>query len=211
MYDPWYNYWTSSSSKARYSKTNGSCTATMPSKVSLSSTTDSSLLCSSSNFTKSRAMSAKSLNSQNFSSFSNSWRFQEAIGLVNLQLGENVAARNLNVMFPFWTFTIQYTGVSRSLNAHLQVVILDNNRSLSRIATWAFLKECKMASTAALQVQVHEAGGLQRRQAGTAFADLLSAMEALPEAFLAGKSWIFITELRLLHLWVHSSPVMLGC
>ena len=28
-----------------------------------------------------------------------------------------------------------------------------------------------MASTAALQVQVHEAGGLQRRQAGTAFAD----------------------------------------
>ena len=40
-----------------------------------------------------------------------------------------------------------------------------------------------MASTAALQVQVHEAGGLQRRQAGTAFADLLSAMEALPEAF----------------------------
>ena len=68
-----------------------------------------------------------------------------------------------------------------------------------------------MASTAALQVQVHEGGGLQRRQAGTAFADLLSAMEALPEAFLAGKSWIFITELRLLHLWVHSSPVMLGC
>ena len=36
-----------------------------------------------------------------------------------------------------------------------------------------------MASTAALQVQVHEAGGLQRRQAGTAFADLLSATEAL--------------------------------
>ena len=35
-----------------------------------------------------------------------------------------------------------------------------------------------MASTAALQVQVHEAGGLQRRQASTAFADLLSAMEA---------------------------------
>ena len=50
-----------------------------------------------------------------------------------------------------------------------------------------------MASIAAVQVQVHEAGGLQRRQAGTAFADLLSAMEALPEAFLAGKSWIFIT------------------
>ena len=48
-----------------------------------------------------------------------------------------------------------------------------------------------MASTAALQVQVHEAGGLQRRQAGTAFADLLSAMEALPEAFLAGKARIF--------------------
>ena len=68
-----------------------------------------------------------------------------------------------------------------------------------------------MASTAALQVQVHEAGGLQRRQAGTAFADLLSAMEALPEAFLAGKSWIFRTELCLLHLWVSSSPVMLGC
>ena len=61
------------------------------------------------------------------------------------------------------------------------------------------------------QVQVHGAGGLQRRQAGTAFADLLSAMEALPEAFLAGKSRIFITELRLLHLWVHSSPIMLGC
>ena len=96
-------------------------------------------------------------------------------------------------------------------NAHLQVVILDNDRSLSGITTWAFLKECKMASTAALQVQVHEAGGLQRRQAGTAFADLLSAMEALPEAFPAGKSWIFITELLLLHLWVHSSPVMLGC
>ena len=56
-----------------------------------------------------------------------------------------------------------------------------------------------MASTAELQVQVHEAGGLQRWQAGTAFADLLSAMEALPEAFLAGKSWTFITELRLLH------------
>ena len=89
--------------------------------------------------------------------------------------------------------------------------IMHTCRSLSQITTWAFLKECKMASTAALQVQVHEAGGLQRRQAGTAFADLLSAMEALPEAFLAGKSWIFITELRLLHLWVHSSPVMLGC
>ena len=28
-----------------------------------------------------------------------------------------------------------------------------------------------MASTAALQVQAHEAGGLQPRQAGTAFAD----------------------------------------
>ena len=77
-------------------------------------------------------------------------------------------------------------------NAHVQVVIpdndlviLDNDRSLSRITTWAFLKECKMASTAALQVQVHEAGGVQRRQAGTAFADLLSAMEALPEALLA--------------------------
>ena len=61
-------------------------------------------------------------------------------------------------------------------NAHLQVVILDNDRSLSRITTWAFLKECKMASTAALQVQVHEAGGHQRRQAGTAFADLLCAI-----------------------------------
>ena len=58
---------------------------------------------------------------------------------------------------------------------------------------------------------MHEAGGPQRREAGTAFADLLSAMEALPEAFLVGKSWIFITELRLLHFWVHSSPVMLGC
>ena len=68
-----------------------------------------------------------------------------------------------------------------------------------------------MASTAALRVQVHKAGGLQRRQAGTACADLLNAMEALPEAFLVGKPWIFITELRLLHLWVHSSPVMLGC
>ena len=41
-----------------------------------------------------------------------------------------------------------------------------------------------MASTAALQVQAHEGGGLQRRQAGTAFADLLSAMDSLPEAFL---------------------------
>ena len=96
-------------------------------------------------------------------------------------------------------------------NAHLQVVFLDNDRSLSRITTWAFLKECKMASTAARQVQVHEVGGLQRRQASTAFADLLSAMEAQPEAFLPGNSRIFITELRLLHLWVHYSPVMLGC
>ena len=86
-------------------------------------------------------------------------------------------------------------------NAHLQVVILDNDRSLSRITTWAFLKECKMAFTAALQVQVHEGGGLQRRQAGTTFADLVSAMEVLPEAFLVGKSWVFITEL----------PAMLGC
>ena len=68
-----------------------------------------------------------------------------------------------------------------------------------------------MASTAALQVQVHEAGGLQRRQPGTAFVDLLSAMEALSEAFLVGKSCVFITELRVLHLWVNSSPVMLGC
>ena len=58
---------------------------------------------------------------------------------------------------------------------------------------------------------MHEAGGLQRRQAGTAFADLLSVMEALPEAFLVGKSWVFITELRVLHLWVNSSLVMLGC
>ena len=68
-----------------------------------------------------------------------------------------------------------------------------------------------MASTAALQVQVHKPGGLQRQQAGTAFADLLSAMEALPEAFLAEISWLFITELHVLHLWVNSSPVMLGC
>ena len=68
-----------------------------------------------------------------------------------------------------------------------------------------------MASTAALQVQVHEVGWLQRRQADTAFADLLSAMEAQSEAFLAGKSWVFITELHALHLWVDSSPVMLGC
>ena len=73
-------------------------------------------------------------------------------------------------------------------NAHLQVVV--------QITTWAFLKECKpmMASlAAALQVQVDKAGGLQ---AGTAFSDLLSAMEALSEAFLAGKSWVFITELH---------------
>ena len=61
-------------------------------------------------------------------------------------------------------------------------------------------------------VEVHEAGGLQCRQAaGAEFADLLSAMEALPEAFLAGKSWVFITELHVLHLWVSSSPDMLGC
>ena len=45
-----------------------------------------------------------------------------------------------------------------------------------------------MAFTAALQMQVHEAGGLQRQQAGTPFADLLSAMETLPEAFIAGKN-----------------------
>ena len=90
-------------------------------------------------------------------------------------------------------------------------LIMRTCRSLSRITTWAFLKECKMASTAALQVQVHEAGGLQRRQAGAAFADLLSAMEALPEAFLAEKSWVFITELQVLHLWVNSSPIVLGC
>ena len=57
--------------------------------------------------------------------------------------------------------------------------------------------------TAALKVQVHEAGGLQRRQAGRAFADLLSAMEALPEAFLAGKSLVLITDLRVLHLLVN--------
>ena len=44
------------------------------------------------------------------------------------------------------------------------------------------------------------------RQAGTAFADLLSAMEALPEAFLAGKSWVFIRELHVLHLWVNFQP-----
>ena len=68
-----------------------------------------------------------------------------------------------------------------------------------------------MASTAALQVQVHEVGGLQHRQAGTAFADLLSAMEALSEAFLARKSLVFMTELHVLHLWVNSSSVMLGC
>ena len=68
-----------------------------------------------------------------------------------------------------------------------------------------------MASAAALQVQVHEAGGLQRRQAGTAFANLLSAMEALPEAFLARKSPVFVTELHVLYLWVSSSPVMLSC
>ena len=48
--------------------------------------------------------------------------------------------------------------------------IWDDDRSLSGITTWTFSKECKMASTATLQVQVHEAGGLQRRQAGTAFA-----------------------------------------
>ena len=36
-------------------------------------------------------------------------------------------------------------------------------------------------------------------------------METLPEAFLAGKSWDFTTELHVLHLWVNSSPAMLGC
>ena len=98
------------------------------------------------------------------------------------------------------------------INAHLHVLIY-NDLSLSRITTWAFLKECKIASTAALQVQVHEAGGLQRRQAGAAFADLLSAMdpEDLSEAFLAGKSWVFITELHVPHLWVNSSRAMLSC
>ena len=95
--------------------------------------------------------------------------------------------------------------------APVQVVILDNDRSLSRITSWAFLKQCKMASTAALQVQVRGVVGLQRCQAGTAFADLLGAMEALLEAFLAGKSWVFLAELHVLHLWVNSSPVMLGC
>ena len=48
-------------------------------------------------------------------------------------------------------------------------------------------------------MQVHEAGGLQRQQAGTAFVDL-SAIETPSEAFLAGKFWVFITELRVLHL-----------
>ena len=50
----------------------------------------------------------------------------------------------------------------------------------------------------------------KRRQAGrsTTFADLLSAMEILPHAFfVAGKSWVFITELCELHLRVNSSPV----
>ena len=68
-----------------------------------------------------------------------------------------------------------------------------------------------MASTAALQVQGHVAGGLQRRQAGTAFADLLSAMEALLEACLAEKSFVFITDLQVLHFWVDSSLVMVSC
>ena len=67
-----------------------------------------------------------------------------------------------------------------------------------------------MASTPALQVQVHEAVGLQPRQAGTAFADLLSAMEALREAFLAGKSWVFTKELHVILVSVNSSPVVLG-
>ena len=53
-----------------------------------------------------------------------------------------------------------------------------------------------MASTAALPVQVHEAGGLQRREAGAAFVDLLNAMEALLEAFLADKSCVFINILQ---------------
>ena len=67
-----------------------------------------------------------------------------------------------------------------------------------------------MASIAALQVQVHDAGGHQRQKDGASSADLLSAMGTLPEAFLAGKSWVFTTELHVLHLCVNSSPVMLG-
>ena len=46
-------------------------------------------------------------------------------------------------------------------------------------------------------------GKPQAAEAGAAFADLLSAMEALPEALVAGKSWDFITELIILHLWVN--------
>ena len=45
-------------------------------------------------------------------------------------------------------------------------------------------------------MQVHGTGGLQRQQAVRAFADLLSATEALMEAFLVGKSWVFITQLQ---------------
>ena len=49
-----------------------------------------------------------------------------------------------------------------------------------------------MASTAALPGTSARSWWTPTPASGTAFADLLSAMEAVPEAFLAGKAWIFI-------------------
>ena len=80
-------------------------------------------------------------------------------------------------------------------NAHMQVVIWDNDLGI--------LERMKYG----VHSSTTGASALQRRQAGTAFADLLSAMEAL-QAFLAGKHWILTARAKLVghsqrrHAWL---------
>ena len=80
-------------------------------------------------------------------------------------------------------------------NARSEVIIqLQNDLGRSEISEWPVPRR--------LRLREHT-GKPQAAETGAAFADLLSAMEALPEALVAGKSRDFITELILLHLWVN--------
>ena len=54
-----------------------------------------------------------------------------------------------------------------------------------------------------VQREQTSAASFNQHETGLAFAGLLSAMEALPEALPGEKSSEFIADLSTLHLWVH--------
>ena len=94
-------------------------------------------------------------------------------------------------------------------NAHWEVIIqLQNDlRSFWDLRmTEAVLKSLNDLCPRSLRPREHTG-----KPQTSAFAGLLSAVVALPEALFVWKSWDFITKLSTLRLWVDSSSVMRGC